>query len=187
MKPSGKYALRLAWHGLRRAGVRAARDEGYVDTLVEFAFAWLFVLAPVFIGIVYGGITFYDYSTLANAVAVGARTLAINRMASNPCTLEEAALKAAATNLNTGQITIVESFPTPADGSATPTCANLQNAGDYATVSATYPCNLYFSKLGINICSMAQGTITNTSGTTITNCPSPYPYCISATTTVRIE
>jgi hypothetical protein len=33
---------------------------------------------------------------------------------------------------------------------------------------------------------MAQGNIKNGS-TVITTCPSPYAYCISATTTVRIE
>jgi Flp pilus assembly protein TadG len=142
------------------------------------------------VGIIYGGITFYDYVELANAVSVGARTLATNR---NPrtggttgqtaCVLEEAALKTAAANLDTSKITITETFGAPT-GTTTPTCTNLVMAGDTATVNATYPCSLYFQNLGIHLCPVAKGNITS-NGTTIGNCP--YAYCISSTTTVSIE
>ena len=54
--------------------------------------------------------TFYNYVELTNAVAVGARTLAINRAAyagpPTACSLEQTALKNAAGNLTTSNITI---------------------------------------------------------------------------------
>ena len=47
-------------------------------SLYEFAMV-LPVLSMLLVGIIYGGITFYDYSILANAVADGAATLAQGR------------------------------------------------------------------------------------------------------------
>ena len=183
LTPSNRLNLRLTRRGMRRAFFRPVCEKG--STLVEFLIV-LPLLSVFLVGIIYGGITFYDYEELANAVAVGAKTLANNRGAGagppTACSLEETALKGAAANLNPSQITIVESFPTPATGT-TPTCSNLI-VGDTATVSATYPCNLYFPRLGINLCSMAQGN--TTSGTTIiATCP--YAYCVRSSTTLRIE
>ncbi|SPE34011.1 hypothetical protein SBA2_840007 [Acidobacteriia bacterium SbA2] len=186
MTPSISFNFRLIWQGLRRSSFRRGRASG--SALFEFLLVFP-VLALFLIGIIYGGITFYDYEELANAVTIGAKTLVTNRGAGSggstgqtACVLEENALKAAAANFAPTQITIVESFPTPATGS-TPTCSNLI-LNDTATVSATYPCNLYFPALGINLCSMPQGNIKN--GTTIiTTCP--YTYCISSSTTLRIE
>jgi len=146
-------------------------------------------LSILLIGVIFGGITFYDYVELTEAVSVGARTLATNRKAGTggttgqtACVLEEAALKNAAANLKTSQITITETFS--AASGTTPSCTNLVKAGDTATVNATYPCTLYWPTLGLNLCPVASGSITS-NGTTIGNCP--YAHCISATTTVSIE
>ena len=59
--------------------VCARREEGSMS-LYEFAMV-LPVLSMVLVGIIYGGITFYDYVTLANAVAIGAKAVASNRAA----------------------------------------------------------------------------------------------------------
>jgi len=113
------------------------------------------------VGIIKGGILFYDYVVLADAVAVGARTLAINRGSGNgnPCTLAETALKNAAYNLNQSLITIQ-----PEQFTGSSTCTAL-GQNDAATVSATYPCDMTIPFLG-----------------------SFWPSCtLSSQTTVRIE
>lgn len=173
---------------LRRSG-HAGLEEG--ASLVEFGLM-LPVLSMLLVGIIYGGIAFYDYAALSNAVAVGARTIATNRgSTTNACTLGENALLGAAYNLNQSAITIDQGAGTEVfTGSGNSTCSTLQ-AGDEVTVTATYPCSLYFPHLGINVCSVPQGLIKSSSGATngdtIGDCPSPYTYCISSTTTVRIE
>ena len=154
--------------------VRAARflpmrgEEG--NQLFEFGMV-LPLLSMLLVGIVYGGIAFYDYVTLANAVAVGARTIATNRDAgSGPptaCTMGETDLKSAAVNLKSSSITIaVESFT----GTGGSTCSALAS-GDYVTVSATYPCSLTIPFAKINLC-----PVQNAGGS-----------FFNSTTTVRIE
>lgn len=146
---------------------RAGRQEG--STLVEFG-----LIAPVLflilIGIVYGGITFYDYETLANAIAVGARTMAINGRSSQACSLGEQAALNAATSLNISLITV--SFPgtttTGTYSAGTLSCTLTEY--NTATITATYPCSMYFPSLGINLCN-GQST----------------PPTISAQATIRIE
>jgi len=153
------------------ARIRAFREEG--SSLNEFAMV-LPLLGMVLTGIIWGGITFYDYVTLADAVAVGARTLATSRGTTDPCTLANTALTNAATNLRTAQITIAaESF----QGSGGSSCTALQ-PGDAGTVSATYPCNMTIPFAGINLCPIKGG-----SGT---SCPDS-AYCIQASATARIE
>jgi len=95
------------------------------------------LLTMLLVGIIKGGILFYDYVTLADAVAVGARTLATSRGVTTACTLAETALTNAATNLVTSNISITISF-----SSANDSCTAGFNPGDEATVQATYPCNL---------------------------------------------
>ena len=171
-----------------RGSVGARSEEG--QSLYELAWA-MPLLAMLMIGIIFGGITFYDYIELAEGVAAGARTLATNRQAlaggtsgQTACVLEEAALKAAAANL-TKPINITETFSAP-KGSTTPTSTNLQQAGDTATVNATYPCNLPIPYTSINLCPVAKGTIYAADGKTpIGSCL--YTYCISSTITVSIE
>ena len=177
MKQSMKSGFQSLRRRVRSAGVRAGREEG--GALYELAMVAP-VLSMLLVGIIYGGITFYDYVELANAVAVGARTLALNRSAfagpPTACQLEEAALKNAAGNLNPLQITIApESFVGASK------CSDLLQ-DDTATVSATYPCNLPIPFAGINLCPV-QGTTSKTSNA---NCPNS-AYCLSATMTVLIQ
>ena len=143
-------------------------EEG--SQLFEFAMI-LPVLSMLLVGIIYGGIAFYDYVTLANAVAVGARTIATNRDAGTgpptACTLGETDLKNAAANLRSGSITIAAETFTGVGGS---TCSALAS-GDYVTVSATYPCSLTIPFARVNLC-----PVQNASGS-----------FINSTTTVRIE
>ena len=148
--------------------MRRRGEEG--QTLLEFALL-LPLLAALLVGIILGGVTFYDDVTLADAVRVGARTLAVNRSAGagppTACTLANTALTSAAVNLNQSLITIA---PETFTGSGGSTCSNLV-AGDTATVQATYPCNLTIPFVGINLC-----PVVNSSGS-----------FISSQTTVRIE
>jgi Flp pilus assembly protein TadG len=148
--------------------MRRRGEEG--QTLLEFALL-LPLLAALLVGIILGGVTFYDDVTLADAVRVGARTLAVNRSAGagppTACTLANTALTSAAVNLNQSLITIA---PETFTGSGGSTCSNLV-AGDTATVQATYPCNLTIPFVGINLC-----PVVTTKGS-----------FISSQTTVRIE
>lgn len=115
------------------------------------------LLVMLLVGIIDAGTLFYDYIVLADAVAVGARTLATNRGSSDPCTLGETALKNAAINLNQSLITI----PTPTfSGSGGSTCTALA-AGDTATMSASYPCNMSIPFMGANFwssCTLSSQT-----------------------------
>jgi Flp pilus assembly protein TadG len=171
MKHSNWYGFRQLLHRARRAGSRAGREEG--NQLFELALVTP-LLSMLLLGIMYGGMTFYNYVELTNAVAVGARTLAINRAAyagpPTACSLEQTALKNAAGNLTTSKITIATEVFT---GSSV--CTALQ-PGTAGTVSATYPCNLAIPFSSLNLCPVTGGTGA---------CPSAY--CISATTTVYIQ
>ena len=189
MQQPRRFRFHLPEWTRRLMRIRATREDG--QSLYELAFA-LPVLSLLLVGIIYGGITFYDYVELEEAVAVGARTLAVNSGAGTgpptACTLEENALWGAAGNLNYHLITITESFnptamtcTTLTPSSASPGTTTLQTA----TVNATYPCALYFPKLNLSLCPMKGGTITNSSKTVISSCP--YAYCISATVSVTIE
>ena len=103
------------------------------------------LLSALLVGIIKGGILFYDYVTLADAVAVGARTVATSRGVSSACTNAESALTNAATNLVTSNITITISFSSVND-----TCSGslTWTSGDQANVQATYPCNLAIPFVG---------------------------------------
>ena len=134
MKRSKRFSFRPGRHDARPTSVRAGSEEG--SSLFELAMA-LPLLTMLLVGIIKGGILFYDYVTLADAVAVGARTLATSRGVSTACTAAETALTNAATNLVTSNITITISF-----SSANDSCPDTFNPGDEASVHATYPCNL---------------------------------------------
>jgi len=142
-------------------------EEG--DAMFEFAMV-LPLLSMLLVGIIYGGITFYDYVTLADAVAVGARTIATNRGAGTgpptACSMGETALDNAAASLK-GTITIgtgpgTESFT----GTGGSTC-NALVAGDYVTVTAKYPCYLTIPFTGINLCPIQSGGSFISSSTTM--------------------
>jgi Flp pilus assembly protein TadG len=193
--------LRKAW----RARFRARREEG--STLYEFAMVGL-LLSTMLIGIIYGGIMAYDRVVLTNAVAIGARTLAAGQGDPTVCTDFQTALTSAAYGLNTSQISIVtppEFTATSGSGAGLSSCdvttgtgptgtactvaapCQLLTVGELASVAASYPCNMYFPHLGINLCSIAQGktTVTNSGGSITVNCP--YTYCVYSVATARIE
>jgi Flp pilus assembly protein TadG len=178
MKGSIKYGLRLLLRVRPPRSVRAGREEG--QSLVEFALV-LPLLSMLLLGIIWGGITFYEHVTLANAAATGARTLAINAGTTSACYSAQQSLLAAAYNLNASEIT-VEFLNTTVSGtystsdSPAMTCTVAQ--GSSQSVQATYPCSFTIPFLGINLCPM-KGTGAGTA--------CPYPYCITSTATVPME
>jgi len=197
MQQPGRFRFRLPEWARRLNSIRASREEG--QSLYELAWAAP-ILSVLLIGVIYGGITLYDYVELEEAVQVGARILATNSGAGTgpptACQLEETALKNAAGNLKTSLITITETFNPSASLSCTSLTASSATPGsssssmgttilETATVNATYPCALYFPRLKLNLCPVAQGTVKNSSGTAIGSCQSAY--CISATMSVTIE
>ena len=167
------------------------------------------VLGTFLIGIIYGGIMAYDRSVLANAVAISARSAGAGRGDSTACTDSQTALTSAAYGLNSSQITIVsppEFTAASGSGAGTSSCnvttgtnpytgaacstttpCQILTMGELATVAASYPCSMYFPRLKINLCSIAQGNtqVTNSGGTITVNCP--YTNCIYSVATARIE
>ena len=137
MKRSRRFSFRPVWRRSRLTSLCAGREEG--SSLFELAMA-LPLVATLLVGIIKAGTLFYDYVTLADAVAVGARTLATSRGVSTACTSAETALTNAATNLVTSSITITISFPST--NTYTDSCTGSLYAGDAVNVQATYPCNL---------------------------------------------
>ena len=118
-----------------------ARDRAGAAAL-EFAF-----LAPVLLVLMMGmaqfGITLNNYLTLTNAVSTGARVFAISREAATPRSSTVTQVQNAAPNFTQASLTITISV----DGTACATdsaCATAlsSNAGNPATVVASYPCNL---------------------------------------------
>jgi Flp pilus assembly protein TadG len=172
MKLSHKSYFKSELRVRVRRILRIRSEEG--NALFEFAMV-LPLLSMLLVGIIYCGITFYDYVTLADAVAIGARTIVTNRGAGTgpptACALGETALDNAATSLKTSLITIDSGAGTETfTGTGGSTC-NALVAGDYVTVTAKYPCSLTIPFAGINLCPI-QG-----SGGSF----------ISSSTTMRIE
>jgi hypothetical protein len=182
MTVSNKFNLRVTWRGVRRV---TGREEA--SALYEFSFALLFLLGPVLVGIVYGGIAFYDYEVLTYAVANGAKTLAGSRWAgaysktnSNACQLAQTQVQTQATTYGLSKAKLptctsgspcspgigVPTFSTPTGATALSTCDVMQQ-GDLGTVTATYPCIMYFPGLGINLCNGGSGSQMITAQTTV--------------------
>jgi Flp pilus assembly protein TadG len=111
---------------------------------VEFA-----LIAPLLLmlimGIIQFSITLNNYIELTEAVRTGARNLAISRaMASaTPYTTTVADISSSAGNLKSTNITVTMSVNGTACASDS-TCSTALStaAGQTATVTATYPCNL---------------------------------------------
>jgi len=171
------------------------------------------LLSMLLVGIIYGGITFYDYVILAEGVAQGASTLAMSRGAATPCTAAQTAAQKNAYNLNQTYLSACTTagcspgvwqptFTGPGGSSCSVTTAGTTNpntganctttapcqilvSGDYGTIGATYPCNLSIPFTTFNLCPVKQTTGTGTNGAT---CSASAPcYFISSQTTVRIE
>ncbi|SPE25926.1 hypothetical protein SBA2_270036 [Acidobacteriia bacterium SbA2] len=178
MKHPTIWGFRRSWQKVLCSSVHPGREEG--AALYEFAMS-LPLLSVMLVSIIFGGITFFNYVELANAVEVSARVLATGRQqGASACSQANTALTNAAGNLNTSQISIAaETF---ANGS---TCTATLLPGDAGTVTATYPCNLPIPFTGLNLCPMPGGSKSPLQGG-VKLCPSS-SYCISATTTVYIE
>jgi len=172
----GHYSMKLSHNSyfkseLRvrvRRFLRIRGEEG--NALFEFGLV-LPLLSMVLVGIIYSGITFYDYVTLADAVAIGARAIVTNRGAGtgppNACALGETALDNAATSLKASLITIGTGAGTETfTGTGGSTC-NALVAGDYVTVTAKYPCSLTIPFTGINLCPIQSGGSFISSSTTM--------------------
>jgi len=181
MKQSDKFSRRSWWRGPRPAR-RLARTEG--GALYEFAMV-LPVLATVLVAIIFGGITFFNYVELTNAVEAGGMTLANSRtQGSSACSDATSAITNSSGNLSSSQVvTGTVQFA----GSSS--CSSTLLQYDTGIVSAVYPCNLPIPFTNINLCPLASGSnVTATlAGTQYTLVSCPYSHCISATTTVYIE
>jgi len=157
MKHSPRFNFRLRRLALRPTRGLAGREEG--SSLFELAMA-LPVLAMLLVGIIKAGILFYDYEELADAVAVGARTLATSRGVSSACTTAQTAVTNAAANLVAANITVTISFP--ATNTNTDSCSPVAlYSNDDAQVQATYPCDMKIPFLGNVIpgCTLSSQTI----------------------------
>jgi Flp pilus assembly protein TadG len=171
-------------------------------SLYEFAMV-LPVLSMLLVGIVYGGITFYDYAILANAVADGAATLAMGRgnngVQTNqaPCAAAELMVQTSAYSLKQSLVSVavptfvgrqnsapksscsVTTGTNPSNGGSCTASAPCQIlvSGEMGTISATYPCNLAVPFSGINLCPLNGAAA----------CGAGVSSCIGAETTIRIE
>jgi len=140
MKRSLRFGFPFRMRHLSRRNLRGDRGSALFELALSMP-----ILAILLVGIIKGGILFYDYVTLADAVAVGARTLATSRGVSTACTSAETALGNAAVNLVASKITPSVSFPS--SNSHSDSCTTLY-AGDAAEVEATYPCDLTIPFVG---------------------------------------
>lgn len=115
-------------------------------TAIEFA-----IVAPVLltmtIGVFKFGIAMNHYLILTNAAAKGAVTLALSRGTATPYTTTTTAVTNSAANLVAGSITVTVKVNNTAC-STDSACSSLLTAGQAATVTATYPCDL--TVMGIN-------------------------------------
>jgi len=189
MKQTNRLGLRRSWHKTLRTGARPGGEEG--AALYELALVTPF-LSMLLVGILWGGMTFYDYVVLADAVAAGARTLATgsadNITTQNPCQLAQATVQSAASSLVQTNLNVP--LPT-ATGTGGSTCIGTTKliTNDTGIVWATYACNLPIPFTSMNLCPLAQGAEIDANLTTGTiklgTCT--YAHCISAVTTVLIE
>ncbi len=133
----------------KRARARLGASDQGGQALVEFALV-VPLLLMVLTGIFITAIAFTNYIELTNAVAIGAKALAISRgdaAIPNPCSNATGLIASAAPLLSPSNIAVTIVL-TPIGGTGTPygsscTQANL-STGQLATVTALYPCNLLF-------------------------------------------
>ena len=155
---------RIRLHEITRLGGRGGA------ALYEFALA-LPLLLPLVVGIIFGGITFYDYVTLADAVAAGARTLATNRTTTTPCAVALNVLASSASRLNQSSIKTSFAFAGSGKSCCPPAGSCSGNGvlvqGDAATLTATYPCYLKVPIIGIKTIDVCPKGDVLTSSTTV--------------------
>lgn len=132
---------------MRRLGCDILSDRAG-SPAVEFA-----LIAPLLfalmMGIIQVGIVFNNYVELIDGVRAGSRNLAISRSTTTPWTTSTAAVTASAANLTVANVvvTLKVNGVTCASDSTCVTALSTA-AGEPASVSATYPCNLAI--MGIN-------------------------------------
>lgn len=133
-----------------RRDVRGLLRDHSGAQAVEFA-----LIAPLLLmlimGIIQFSITLNNYIELTEGVRTGARNLAISRaMASaTPYSTTVSNISASAGNLTAGNITVTVSVNgTTCSSDSTCSTALSSAAGETASVTATYPCNL--TVMGVN-------------------------------------
>jgi Flp pilus assembly protein TadG len=172
MQKSNGFGLRQSWRRMLRKGARAGGQNG--SALFELAMV-LPVLSMLLIGIIYGGMTFFNYVVLESAVQAGARVVATNRaVGSGPptaCDMGVSAVQSAAHYLKQSNLTITG----PSFLSGAP-CTQLVQY-DTATISATYPCSLTIPFTGLNLCPLKGAAA----------CGTGVASCIGATAVVSVE
>lgn len=109
----------------RRVDIASERGQ----TAVEFAL-FLPLIATLLFSVIQFGIAFNNYVTLTDATRAGARRAAVERLSGLRGSDIEAAVKAAASDLN------------QADVKVTVTSTNWSQSGADVSVQATYPCEL---------------------------------------------
>ena len=200
MTVSNRFRFGVSRRGFRGMLVRAGREEG--SSMVEFGLV-VPVLSMFLIGIIYGGITFYDYTILANAVSDGAATLAMGRGNNGvqgnqaPCEAAELMVQTSAYTLNQSLVSVatptfvgqqnstafsscsVTTGTNPSNGGSCTASAPCQIlvSGEMGTISATYPCILTIPFAGINLCPLKGNAA----------CGTGVSSCIGAETTIRLE
>jgi Flp pilus assembly protein TadG len=144
-----------------RCRTRDCRNDGCSGAAaIEFA-----IVAPILFAVVIGaavfGIALNNYVMLTNAVDAGARQLAISRSAVSPRTSTLTQLYQAAPNLAQASLSIITSVNgTTCTTDATCATALGSNAGNPATLTASYPCNL--KVMGVDFSPGCQMSSTST-------------------------
>jgi Flp pilus assembly protein TadG len=154
-KPTQKTpACRATRHALARLALSRSGASA-----VEFA-----MVAPMLLlilgAIVDFGLTMNNYLELTDAVRVGARQFALSSASSTPMTTATTAIRNAAPNLTGTSISITYRV----NGTACTTDGGCQtalaaNAGNAATVTATYPCSTPMAGVTfLSSCSLSSTT-----------------------------
>ena len=150
-----------AWSRAKRVLARDERGGALVETALVLP-----ILLTVLMGFITFGIAFGNYLALTNATAMGAQALSIARGQSlDPCATTYNAFELGGPTLQTSQLTFTILVNSPPSGGSETTLYTLFNgakgasvtcsstslttgapadlvAGDAASVSVTYPCNL---------------------------------------------
>ena len=141
-------------------GLLKREDEG--GALVEMAVT-LPIVMVIMTGVFSFSIALYQKLQLAEAVSVGGRQIAVARGQTDPCTTTTNAIYAAAPGLTSASIKltyVLNGTATTAgtsNGAGVTACSGTTlTTGDYAQITATYPCSL--SVYGMNFTTCSLGT-----------------------------
>ena len=154
---SADHTLRAALR-VRRGPSHLAKDRAGAAA-VEFG-----LIAPLLLmmlmAIIEFGLTLNNYLELTDAVRVAARTFAISGTSTTPMSTATTAADNSAANLTASSLSLTFSVNGAACTSDSACATALAaDAGDTATVSGAYPCNL--SVIGVNFapsCTLSSST-----------------------------